>query len=113
MDIQKEREAFERHKAKQLKIDYISLKNVLDDCERRFPNNRYASYSDFNRDFETWLAAKAQAVPEGFVVVPKEPTQQIYRTFYDAFNSANAGNTAQCFKVAYKAMIKAQEPAND
>lgn len=65
MDIQKEREAFERHKAKQLKIDYVSLKNVLDDCERRFPNNRYAGYSDFNRDFETWLAAKAQAVPEG------------------------------------------------
>lgn len=64
MDLQKEREAFERHKAKQLKIDYVSLKNVLDDCERIFPNNRYAGYSDFNRDFETWLAAKAQAVPE-------------------------------------------------
>ena len=45
----------------------------------------------------------------GYVVVPVEPTRQIYRTFYDAFNSANAGNTAQCFKVAYKAMIEALE----
>ena len=53
------------------------------------------------------------SVPEGFVLVPKEPTRQIYRTFHDAFNSANAGNTAQCFKVAYKAMIEAQEQAND
>ena len=53
--------------------------------------------------------AKAQAVPEGFVLVPREPTQNIYRTFYDAFNSADAGNTAQNFKVAYKAMIEAQE----
>lgn len=57
--------------------------------------------------------AKAQAVPEGFVWMPKEPTQNIYRTFYDAFNSADAGNTAQNFKVAYKAMIEALEPTND
>ena len=62
--------------------------------------------------WEAWQAAKA--IPEGFVVVPKEPTREIYRTFYDAFNSANAGNTAQCFKVAYKAMIEAaQEQTND
>ena len=55
----------------------------------------------------------AGAVPEGFVWMPKEPTQNIYRTFYDAFNSADAGNTAQNFKVAYKAMIEALEPTND
>lgn len=52
-------------------------------------------------------------VPEGFVLMPKEPTQNIYRTFYDAFNAANAGNTAQCFKVAYKAMIEAQEQSHE
>ena len=55
----------------------------------------------------------AGAVPEGFVWMPKEPTQNIYRTFYDAFNSADAGNTAQNFKVAYIAMIEALEPTND
>lgn len=63
--------------------------------------------------WSAWKEAKAQAVPEGYVLMPKEPTQNIYRTFYDAFNSADAGNTAQNFKVAYKAMIEAQEPAND
>lgn len=59
--------------------------------------------------------AKAQKadVPEGFVLFPREPNQKIYRTFYDAFNSANAGNTAQCFKVAYKAMIETQEQCHD
>lgn len=62
----------------------------------------------------SWSAWKeAKAVPEGFVFVPKEPTQNIYRTFYNAFNSADAGNTAQNFKVAYKAMIEAQEAAKN
>lgn len=55
----------------------------------------------------------AKAIPDGFVLVPKEPTQKLYRTFYDAFNSANAGNTAQCFRVAYKAMIEAQEQSRE
>lgn len=74
-----------------------------------------------NDQWTTWCACIAmlhlevkelKTVPDGFVLVQKEPTRQIYRTFYDAFNSANAGNTAQCFKVAYKAMIEAQEQAN-
>lgn len=111
MDIQKEREAFEHHKAKQLKIDYVSLKDVLDDCERRFPNNRYAGYSDFNRDFETWLAAKAQAVPEGFVLMPKEPTKEIVEAFWNSWLVEQPN--AQTMFFAYKAMIEAQESAND
>ncbi len=71
MEIQKEREAFERFKAKQIGIDYETLKKDLDDCEKRFPNNRYAGWN-FKSDWELWQAAKAQAVPEGFVLVPKE-----------------------------------------
>ncbi len=55
--------------------------------------------------------AKAQkvAVPDTHILMPKEATQEIYRSFQDAFNNANAGNTAQNFKVGYKAMIEAQE----
>lgn len=77
----------------------------------RKENGEYV-YKEIHEAYLMWQA-KAQAVPGGFVLVPKEPTQEIYRTFYDAFNSANAGNTAQCFKVAYKAMIKAQEQSHD
>ncbi|WP_180122612.1 hypothetical protein [Acinetobacter sp. YH12086] len=104
MDIQKEREAFEKHASK-----------FFTDSKEAFKTNgdQYL-YDEVIWMWDCWIErAKTQAVPEGFVLVPKEPTQQIYRTFYDAFNSANAGNTAQCFKVAYKAMIEAQEPAND
>ena len=71
MEIQNEKEAFERFKAKQIGIDYETLKKDLDDCEKRFPNNRYAGWN-FKSDWELWQAATAQAVPEGFVLVPKE-----------------------------------------
>ena len=93
MDLQKEREAFEEWYENHKPV--LLVENIVKGTARA-----------------AWQAAQAQAIPEGFVLVPKEPTRQIYRTFYDAFNSANAGNTAQCFKVAYKSMIEAaQEPA--
>lgn len=78
---------------------------------RPYPRNQNGEYvyKETHEAHLMWQQAQKMAVPEGFVLVPKEPTRQIYRTFYDAFNSANAGNTAQCFKVAYKAMIEAQE----
>lgn len=68
MDIQKEREDFEKFKAKQIGVDYEALKKDLDDCERRFPNNRYAGWN-FKSDWELWQSAKSQAVPEGFLLV--------------------------------------------
>ncbi|UUN99174.1 hypothetical protein I9054_006915 [Acinetobacter bereziniae] len=112
MSIKKEREAFERHKAKQLKIDYVSLKNVLDDCERRFPNNRYAGYSDFNRDFETWLAAKAQAVPGGFVLVDKHQLAQLMADM-DSFGKKALGDDYVSFADIAAVLDEAQEPTND
>ena len=47
--------------------------------------------------------AKAQAVPEGFVLVPKEPTEAMY--IVDTDKRQSGGNTAD----VYKAMIEAQE----
>lgn len=69
--------------------------------------------SDCLKELESLKAQLAQYQSDDYVLVPKVPTQKLYRTFYDAFNSANAGNTAQCFKIAYKAMIEAQEQDND
>ena len=67
MDMEREKEAFERHK---FKDQYDELKAYYDEHEREH-GYRYPSYS-YDDEWETWLAAKAQAVPEGFVVVPKE-----------------------------------------
>ena len=50
---------------------------------------------------------KAQAVPEGFVVVPKEPTKAMVEAGKD---SSECGGWPD---EIYKAMIEAQESAND
>ena len=95
------------------KIEIAGLKTIHKLCKFGADNNMEGcTFTEIvERMFDE--LARAQEVPEGFVWMPKEPTQNIYRTFYDAFNSADAGNTAQNFKVAYKAMIEALEPTND
>lgn len=69
MDLQKEREAFE------------AVTNIYH-CIYDADLNYYLSGSKFvsdkaeievNAGWKAWQAAKAQAVPDGFVVVPKEP----------------------------------------
>lgn len=59
-----------------------------------------------NDSLRIWQAAKAQAVPDGFVVVPKEPTKEMLIT---ADNCEIDGKVAA--HNIYKAMIAAaQEP---
>ncbi|MBB4836885.1 hypothetical protein [Acinetobacter schindleri] len=112
MNLNKEQSAYltslVQHEAiTQDEFNDITYKPEINAFHSEYLSSRFID--KINWGWSSWQAAKARAVPKGFVLVPKEPTQKLYRTFYDAFNSANAGNTAQCFKVAYKAMIEAQE----
>ena len=100
MDLQKERGAFEAW----------------------FIENGILIDTDFNvakRAFEAgaaWQAAKAKAIPDGFVAVPKEPTQELLNKMQDYFvgafeNGLTGGQSIHC---AYRAMIEAaQESDND
>ena len=71
-----------------------------------------------NMAWEMWSSGqvvKAQAVPEGFVLVPKEPTLEMIAKGHDVFVGAfdsklNGGQSLHC---AYLAMIEAKEPTND
>ncbi|WP_446892604.1 hypothetical protein [Acinetobacter sp. NS4_7] len=59
--------------------------------------------------------AKTQAVPNGYVVVPKQPTQELLNKMQDYFvgafeNGLTGGQSIHC---AYIAMIEAREQAND
>ena len=86
----------------------IAFENKLGAHCCQFDLDEDGNYED--RDtlcgWHMWLEAKAQAVPEGFVLVPKEPTEAMYIAGTDKRQSG--GNTAD----VYKAMIEAQEPAN-
>ena len=82
---------------------YIFQNKKWDEAKHGFEDDM------LNMAWEMWSSAKhsvkAQAVPEGFVLVPKEPTEAMYIAGTDKRQSG--GNTAD----VYKAMIEAQEPA--
>lgn len=108
MDIQKEREAFlhEFEKTDQYRQQYGFYKIPLKYDEQKETWNFY----DVQAAWEMWQA-KAQAVPEGFVLVPKEPTLLMQRAGSAEAIEPNLGIASM--RDIYKAMIEAQEPAND
>lgn len=61
-----------------------------------------------------WNKAKAQAVPEGCVVVPREPTKEmlkagIHNYLHQDSIKEKDGSTSISFKFIYQAMIEASE----
>ena len=121
MDIQKEREAFEKHASK----FFITNEAFEDDGENYV-------YDEVKFMWDCWLAAKAQAVPEGFVAVAKELPEKIAEKMaIDRIDKPIHENDPVWSEIAeesyknqvklkkwefwrnYKAMIEAQEPAND
>ena len=66
MDIQEEKADFE---AEFRKTDFYKMNLVNCFC---FINDRYV-WDEVQAAWEMWQASKAQAVPEGFVLVPKKP----------------------------------------
>ena len=118
MDIQKEKIAHEKHLLSQgvdfkylPNIQYSELENVYELIE--WDEEYSEALNEINSSWCTWQAAKAQAVPEGFVVVPKEPTQELLNKMQDYFvgafeNGLTGGQSIHC---AYIAMVEAQEQA--
>lgn len=100
MDIQ-EKKAFE-----------IAFENKLGAHCYQFDLDEDGNYEDRETlcGWHMWLEAKAQAVPEGFVVVPKEiPDSVIERLRYSSYHWGDG--TRDYFTPIYQMMIEAQEPA--
>ena len=120
MDINKEREAFERLPLAELAIksEYVFYN---EETNSYWPNEDFCpsdAPETMNFAWEAWQAAKAQAVPEGFVLVPKEPTDAML------FAASGRDIVAEHYggenilwpelRETWKAMITAaQEPTND
>lgn len=94
MDMQKEREVFE---VWLFQTEKFKTRNKL----FLFMLNENGNYEDkpVLEHWETWQAAKAQAIPDGFVVVPIAPILKIL----DAASSL----------APIKTLIEAQESIND
>ncbi|HGW3600616.1 hypothetical protein ABLT95_05510 [Acinetobacter nosocomialis] len=61
-----------------------------------------SALAEINYGWDLWQKAKAQAVPDGYVLVPKEPTEVMERAGFDK----GAGFLANSI---YKAMVEASE----
>ena len=90
------------------------LVNKTDDEDRK------VAYETLNTGWAMWLRAKrdakAQAVPEGFVLVSKEPSTELVNRGHDVFlgHFNEGGQTGgRSLYFAYKAMIEAQEQSHD
>lgn len=111
MDIQKEREAFlyEFGKTEQYRQQYGFYKIPLKYDEQKETWNFY----DVQAAWEMWQSSKAQAVPEGFVLMPIKPTEAMVM----AVVKEHEGDAFLPYSLydAYvkQAMIEAQEPANE
>ncbi len=106
MDLQKEREAFE----KECRLLCYKGNMVMSNLGS-FYNNEQTNWM-----WQMWLSAKAQAVPKGYVLASKEPSADLvnhgHQVFLGHFNEGGqTGGRSLYF--AYKAMIEAQEPTND
>ena len=93
---------------------YIFQNKKWDEAKHGFEDDM------LNMAWEMWSSAKhsvkAQAVPEGFVLVPEEPSADFvnhgHQVFLGHFNEGGqTGGLSLYF--AYKAMIEAQEQSYD
>ena len=119
MDIQKEKIAHEKHLLSQgvdfkylPNIQYSELENVYELIE--WDEEYSEALNEINSSWCTWQAAKAQAVPEGFVLVPKEPTDIEIESIKERHWDMRGCQLCKSDYIdLYKVMIEAQEPTND
>ena len=102
MDLQKEREAFE----KECRLLCYKGNMVMSNLGS-FYNNEQTNWM-----WQMWLSAKAQAVPEGFVLVDKHQLAQLMANM-DSFGKKALGDDYVSFADIAAVLDEAQEPAND
>lgn len=98
MDIQKEREAFE----KECRLLCYKGNMVMSNLGS-FYNNEQTNWM-----WQMWLSAKAQAVPEGFVLVDKHQLAQLMANM-DSFGKKALGDDYVSFADIAAVLDEAQE----
>ena len=118
MNLQKEREEFEAWHYEQYlienpSIDIANAKYIYDYAHK---NALVCQLKELR--FIAWQAAKAKAIPEGFVVVPKVPTQRMLDATFNVpipavYVDSISGQHKLKVAAYYKAMIEAVQEANN
>ena len=106
MDKQQEREAFEAWFESRYDANFMQFALDLD-----FYVDKHTQTS-----WEAWQAAKAQAVPDGFVVVPMVPSERMIhavRQCYEGEAYLPYSLYSEFVNQAIIERMEAQEPTND
>ena len=98
MDFQ-EKQAFE---AEFKKTDFYKMNLVNCFC---FITDRYV-WDEVQAAWQVWQAAKAKAIPEGFVLVPKEPTPKMIDSTWDDQDEIETMSHNSRNEFIYKKMIE-------
>ena len=109
MDIQKEREAFKQHLTDTGLVEFAGYGFAVDECDEYLHEPTQVAW-------DSWLIglnrAKAQAVPEGFVLVDKHQLAQLMANM-DSFGKKALGDDYVSFADIAAVLDEAQEPTND
>lgn len=108
-DLNKERSEFEAYEhskkpcAVKEKLFEVFTKDGLDEDEYLYIGKYVDSF--MQEKWELWQKAKAQAVPEGYVLMPKVPSEKMFQA-YERYSVAPMSTLS---KTGYKAMVEASE----
>ena len=121
MDIQKEKIAHEKHLLSQgvdfkylPNIQYNELENVYELIE--WDEEYSEALNEINSSWCTWQAAKAQAIPEGFVLMPMVPSERMINAVGQCYEGEAYLPYSLYSEFVNQAIIERmepQEPAND
>lgn len=118
MDIQKEKIAHEKHLLSQgvdfkylPNIQYSELENVYELIE--WDEEYSEALNEINSSWCTWQAAKAQAVPEGYVLISKNDLKMELCSIRHLNSGEYSKSIIEDCVCNIEAMIEAQGPAND
>ncbi len=107
IDLNKEREAFEK---------LSEIAEILNEEKSHFNGDFYdlpfnsCAESFINGAWYAWQEkAKAQAVPEGYVLMPKVPSEKMFQA-YERYSVAPMSTLS---KTGYKAMVEAAGDQNE
>lgn len=109
IDIQKEREAFQKFCEENFDFERHE-QTYFDEQTQCYENDVGEDTESINMAWSAWQA-RAQAVPDWYVFMPKEPTQEMIEVGMGNFDFPldNGRFSNHDLIFAYKAMIEAQE----
>jgi len=118
MDVEKEKIAHEKHLLSQgvdfkylPNIQYNELENVYELIE--WGEEYSEALNEINSSWCTWQAAKAQAVPEGYVLVDAESLVLHARSIRIFNTGEQYSEDIEDHVCSIEAMLEAREPTDD